>query len=86
MKVKMKVDVKGAVGNGETTMMYSAGQTYEMKTKLEMEMATVWMNDGRAEKGVAEKATKVVNEMEKKVEKKSKGILKKVFGKKRNNK
>ena len=69
MKVKMKVDVKGAVGNGETTMMYSAGQTYEMKTKLEMEMATAWMNDGRAEKGVAEKATKVVNTMEKKVKK-----------------
>ena len=48
-----------------------------------MEMATAWMNDGRAEKGVAEKVTKVVNEMEKKTEKKSKSILKKVFGKKK---
>ena len=43
-----------------------------MNSKLEMEMATAWMNDGRAEKAVAEKATKVVNEMEKKVKKVSK--------------
>ena len=39
MKVKMKVDLKGAAGNGETTIMYNAGQTYEMKTKLEMELS-----------------------------------------------
>ena len=32
MKVKMAVDVKGAAGNGETTIMYKAGHTYEMKT------------------------------------------------------
>tara|TARA_Y100000996_G_scaffold390384_1_gene351525 strand:- start:1 stop:255 length:255 start_codon:yes stop_codon:yes gene_type:complete len=83
MKIKMKKDVVGAVDNGGSTMLYKAGQTYQMSTKLEMEMATAWMNDGRAEKGVAEKATKVVNEMEKKVEKKGKGILKKVFGKKK---
>jgi|TARA_E500000318_G_scaffold51674_2_gene48341 hypothetical protein len=82
MKIKMKKDVVGAIDNGGSTMLYKTGQTYQMNTKLEMEMATVWMNDGRAEKGVAEKATKVVNDMEKKVEKKSKGILKKVFGKK----
>jgi len=50
MKVKMKVDLKGAAGNGETTIMYNAGQTYEMKTKLEMEMAGAWLSDGRAEK------------------------------------
>ena len=83
MKIKMKKDVVGAVDNGGSTMLYKAGQTYQLNTKLEMEMATAWMNDGRAEKGVAEKATKVVNEMEKKVEKKGKGILKKVFGKKK---
>jgi len=83
MKIKMKKDVVGAIDNGGSTMLYKTGQTYQMNTKLEMEMATVWMNDGRAEKGVAEKATKVVNEMEKKVEKKGKGILKKVFGKKK---
>ena len=70
MKIKMKKDVVGAIDNGGSTMLYKTGQTYQMNTKLEMEMATVWMNDGRAEKGVAEKATKVVNEMEKKVEKK----------------
>ena len=83
MKIKMKKDVVGAVDNGGSTMLYKAGQTYQLNTKLEMEMATAWMNDGRAEKSVAEKATKVVNEMEKKVEKKGKGILKKVFGKKK---
>tara|TARA_R100000655_G_scaffold83884_1_gene123487 strand:+ start:479 stop:736 length:258 start_codon:yes stop_codon:yes gene_type:complete len=83
MKIKMKKDVIGAVDNGGSTMLYKAGQTYQMNSKLEMEMATAWMNDGRAEKGVAEKVTKVVNEMEKKTEKKSKSILKKVFGKKK---
>ena len=49
MKVKMKVDVKGAAGNGETTILYQAGDTYEMKTDLEMQMASAWTNDGRAE-------------------------------------
>ena len=29
--------------NGETTIMYQAGQTYEMKTELEMEMAGAWL-------------------------------------------
>ena len=48
MKVKMAVDVKGAAGNGETTIMYKAGHTYEMKTDLEMQMAGAWLNDGRA--------------------------------------
>ena len=48
MKVKMKVDVKGAAGNGETTILYQAGDTYEMKTDLEMQMASAWTNDGTA--------------------------------------
>ena len=82
MKIKMKKDVVGAVDNGGSTMLYKAGQTYQMNTKLEMEMATVWMNDGRAEKGVAEKATKVVNDMEKK-ESKAKKVIKKILGKKK---
>ena len=69
MKIKMKKDVVGAVDNGGSTMLYKAGQTYQMNTKLEMEMATACMNDGRADKSVAEKATKVVNTMEKKVKK-----------------
>ena len=72
----------GAVGNGETTMLYEAGKEYTMKTKLEMEMATVWCNDGRADKSTGEKATKVVNDMEKK-ESKVKKAIKKVLGKKK---
>ena len=78
MKVKMKVDVKGAVGNGETTMMYSAGQTYEMKTKLEMEMAGAWLSDGRAEKAKDTIEKKIV----KQTESKAKKVVKKILGKK----
>ena len=62
----MKKDVVGAVDNGGSTMLYKAGETYQMNTKLEMEMATAWCNDGRADKSVGEKSTKVVNNMEKK--------------------
>ena len=66
MKIKMLKNQAGAVGYGESTMLYEAGKEYTMSTKLEMEMATVWCNDGRAEKSVGEKSTKVVNDMEKK--------------------
>tara|TARA_Y100001973_G_scaffold72034_1_gene105079 strand:+ start:254 stop:496 length:243 start_codon:yes stop_codon:yes gene_type:complete len=79
MKIKMKVDVKGAAGNGETTIMYNAGQTYDMKTKLEMEMAGVWLSDGRAEQG---KAT-IEKKVEKQAESKAKKVVKKIFGKKK---
>ena len=79
MKIKMKVDVKGAAGNGETTIMYNAGQTYDMKTKLEMEMAGAWLNDGRAEQGKATIEKKVV----KQAESKAKKVVKKIFGKKK---
>ena len=72
----MNKDVVGAVDNGGSTMLYKAGQTYQMNSKLEMEMATAWMNDGRAEKSVGEKSTKVVNDMEKK-KAKLKKLLKK---------
>ena len=75
----MKVDVKGAAGNGETTIMYNAGETYEMKTKLEMEMAGVWLSDGRAEQGKATIEKKVV----KQAESKAKKVVKKLFGKKK---
>ena len=78
MKVKMKVDLKGAAGNGETTIMYNAGQTYEMKTKLEMEMAGVWLNDGRAEQAKDTIEKKIV----KKTESKAKKVVKKILGKK----
>ena len=79
MKIKMKVDVKGAAGNGETTIMYNAGQSYDMKTKLEMEMAGVWLSDGRAEQG---KAT-IEKKVEKQAESKAKKVVKKIFGKKK---
>jgi hypothetical protein len=78
MKVKMKVDLKGAAGNGETTIMYNAGQTYEMKTKLEMEMAGAWLNDGRAEQAKDTIEKKIV----KKTESKAKKVVKKILGKK----
>tara|TARA_R100001510_G_C7554552_1_gene136985 strand:+ start:432 stop:674 length:243 start_codon:yes stop_codon:yes gene_type:complete len=79
MKIKMKEEVKGAAGNGETTIVYKAGQTYEMKTKLEMEMAGVWLSDGRAEQGKATIEKKVV----KQAESKAKKVVKKIFGKKK---
>ena len=75
----MKVDVKGAAGNGETTIMYQAGNTYEMKTDLEMQMAGVWLSDGRAEQGKATIEKKVV----KQAESKAKKVVKKLFGKKK---
>ena len=82
MKVKMKVDVKGAAGNGETTIMYKAGQTYEMKTDLEMQMASAWTNDGRAEQVTGTIQKKVAKE-EKKAESKVKKVVKKILGKKK---
>ena len=82
MKVKMKVDVKGAAGNGETTILYQAGDTYEMKTDLEMQMAGAWTNDGRAEQATASMQKKVIKE-EKKAESKVKKVVKKILGKKK---
>lgn len=78
MKVKMKVDLKGAAGNGETTIEYKAGQTYEMRTKLEMEMAGAWLSDGRAEKAKDTIEKKIV----KQTESKAKKVVKKILGKK----
>jgi hypothetical protein len=78
MKVKMALDVKGAAGNGETTIMYKAGHTYEMKTDLEMQMAGAWLNDGRALKdGI--KLEKKAEKAESKVKK----VIKKVLSKKK---
>ena len=82
MKVKMKVDVKGAAGNGETTIMYQAGNTYEMKTHLEMQMASARTNDGRAEQVTGTIQKKVAKE-EKKAESKVKKVVKKILGKKK---
>ena len=82
MKVKMKVDVKGAAGNGETTILYKAGQTYEMNTDLEMKMASAWTDDGRAEQATSSKQKKIAKE-EKKAESSVKKVLKKVLSKKK---
>ena len=79
MKVKMKVDVKGAAGNGETTIMYQSGNTYEMKTELEMQMASAWTNDGRAEQVTGTIQKKVAKQAESKVKK----VVKKILGKKK---
>ena len=49
-----------------------------MKTKLEMEMAGVWLSDGRADKG----AIKIEKKAEK-AESKVKKAIKKVLGKKK---
>ena len=82
MKVKMKKTLVGAVGNGETTITYEDGKIYEMKTAMEMEMAGVWISDGRAEQATANMQKKVIKE-EKKAESKVKKVAKKIFGKKK---
>jgi hypothetical protein len=77
MKVKMRKTLIGAVGNGETTITYEEGITYEMKTPMEMQMAGVWVSDGRAEQ-----ATDVIQKkVTKPVESKAKKVVKKIFGK-----
>ena len=45
MKIKMKKTLIGAIGNGEVTITYEEGKTYEMKTAMEMQMAGVWISD-----------------------------------------
>lgn len=62
MKIKMKTTLVGAVGNGEASMEYKAGENYEMKTDLEMNMASVWLNDGKAEQSKAETQKKATEE------------------------
>lgn len=62
MKIKMKTTLIGATGNGEASMEYKLGENYEMKTDLEMNMASVWLNDGKAEQSKAEKQTKAEEE------------------------
>ena len=79
MKIKMKKTLIGAVGNGETTITYEEGKTYDMRTAMEMEMSAVWISDGRAEQAkdvIQKKVTKPV-------ESKAKKVVKKLFGKKK---
>ena len=79
MKIKMKKTLIGAIGNGEVTITYEEGKTYEMKTAMEMQMAGVWISDGRAEQATDVIQKKVV----KPVESKAKKVIKKILGKKK---
>ena len=79
MKIKMKKTLIGAKGNGEVTITYEDGKIYEMKTPMEMQMAGVWISDGRAEQAKDVIQKKVI----KPVESKAKKVVKKLFGKKK---
>ena len=84
MKIKMKVNkIATANENGSDTMTYVKDSVYDMNAPWQMKLATNLINNGLAESVVNETTKKVVIEMETKVEKKSKSLLKKVFGKKK---
>tara|TARA_B100000780_G_scaffold157650_1_gene110293 strand:- start:1166 stop:1420 length:255 start_codon:yes stop_codon:yes gene_type:complete len=84
MKIKMK-ETKIASANqfGSLTMTYEKDSVYDMSSEWQMKLATNFINNGQAESVAKETTKKVVTEMETKVEKKEKSILKKVFGKKK---
>jgi len=78
MKIKMNQSVEASANaEGSATMMYEAGQEYDMTNK--MNIATILLNAGQADKAIAKTEKKVIE----KVEKKSKNIVKKIFGKKK---
>ena len=78
MKIRMNQSIKASAdAEGSTTMIYEAGQEYDMTTK--MNIATILLNAGQADKAIAKTEKKVIE----KVEKKSKNIVKKIFGKKK---
>jgi|TARA_R100000426_G_C4761096_1_gene87186 hypothetical protein len=78
MKIKMNQSVKASANaEGSVTMIYEAGQEYDMTNK--MNIATILLNAGQADKAIAKTEKKVIE----KVEKKSKNIVKKIFGKKK---
>lgn len=78
MKIKMNQSITAAAdAEGSTTMIYEAGQEYDMTNK--MNIATILLNGGQAEKAIAKTEKKVIT----KVEKKTKNIVKKIFGKKK---
>jgi len=84
MKIKMK-ETKIASANqfGSLTMTYAKDSVHDMSSEWQMKLATNFINNGKAESVAKETTKKVVTEMETKVEKKEKSILKKVFGKKK---
>jgi|TARA_Y100000361_G_scaffold133763_1_gene132271 hypothetical protein len=74
----MNQSVKASANaEGSVTMIYEAGQEYDMTNK--MNIATILLNAGQADKAIAKTEKKVIE----KVEKKSKNIVKKIFGKKK---
>ena len=78
MKIKMNQSVKASANaEGSVSMTYEAGQEYDMTNK--MNIATILLNAGQADKAIAKTEKKVIE----KVEKKSKNIVKKIFGKKK---
>ena len=78
MKIKMSKTIEASANKeGSVTMIYKSGEVYDMTDK--MNIATMLLNDGNAEKSIGETTKKVVTKMEKK----SKGIVKKIFGKKK---
>lgn len=87
MKIKMKNTAQGSANdNGSVSMEYTAGVEYDMSEVWQMKIATIFLNNGSAEKSSKETAKKVVNDMETKIEKtekKEKNIFKKVFSKKK---
>tara|TARA_R110000824_G_scaffold322228_1_gene508940 strand:- start:60 stop:296 length:237 start_codon:yes stop_codon:yes gene_type:complete len=78
MKIKMKATLEASANaEGSVSMIYKSGEVYDMTNK--MNIATMLLNDGSAEKSMVETTKKVVTKMEKK----TKGIVKKIFGKKK---
>jgi hypothetical protein len=78
MKIKMKATLEASANaEGSVTMIYKSGEVYDMTNR--MNIATMLLNDGSAEKSMVETTKKVVTKMEKK----TKGIVKKIFGKKK---
>ncbi len=78
MKIKMSKTIEASANSdGSVSMVYRSGEVYDMSDK--MNVATMLLNDGNAEKSIGETTKKVVTKMEKK----SKGIVKKIFGKKK---
>ena len=78
MKIKTKTTIKASANSeGSVTMVYNSGEVYDMTDR--MNIATILLNDGSAEKSMVETTKKVVTKMEKK----TKGIVKKIFGKKK---
>ena len=78
MKIKMKATLEASANaEGSVSMIYKSGEVYDMTNK--MNIATMLLNDGSAEKSMVETTKKVVTKMEKK----TRGIVKKIFGKKK---